>query len=178
MSEINQTEVVEEITTTGTELTADAGQKTFTQAELDEVIQRRLGRLKKDMPEKSELEAFKQWKESQKTEAERQAQREQEYHKLESERDTIKREITVLKAGVLAEYIDFINFTVSKVEGDFNENLTQFLKDNPKYLKQTEAEETKATGVTSRHQSMKGEELGFLKHLENKNPNFNLKGVG
>ena len=45
--------------------------KTFTQEELDKIVKERVARAKKDQPSKEELEAFKQWQESQKTEEEK-----------------------------------------------------------------------------------------------------------
>lgn len=170
MSETNQiTEVVEESTESGES-------KTFTQDEVNALIESRLARAKKQMPAREELEEFKNWKESQKTEAERQAQREKEFHETMSERDAIKRENTVLRAGVDFEHADYVLFKVSKLEGEFEENLKQFLTDNPKYLKNTVVVDEKPTGITAPHQSLKQEELGFLKYIKQKNPDF--KGVG
>jgi len=56
-------------------------------------------------------------------------------------------ENAVLKAGVKnADDIDYVLYKVSKMEGEFEENLAKFLKDNPKFLGQ-ELEEHKATGA-------------------------------
>ena len=45
--------------------------KTFTQDELDAIVKDKIAKAKKGQPSKEELEEFKQWKESQKTEEEK-----------------------------------------------------------------------------------------------------------
>lgn len=47
--------------------TNEGAEKTFTQAELDDAIKRRLERERKGMPSKDELKAFHEWQDSQKT---------------------------------------------------------------------------------------------------------------
>lgn len=47
--------------------TNEGAEKTFTQAELDDAIKRRLERERKGMPSKDELKAFREWQDSQKT---------------------------------------------------------------------------------------------------------------
>lgn len=47
--------------------TNEGAEKTFTQAELDEAIRRRLERERRGMPSKDELKAFREWQDSQKT---------------------------------------------------------------------------------------------------------------
>ncbi len=42
-------------------------EKTFTQAELDEIVKQRLDRQKKGLPSKEEMEAFHKWQDSQKS---------------------------------------------------------------------------------------------------------------
>ena len=43
-------------------------QKTFTQEELNAIVETRLAKAKKDMPSKEELQAYNEWKQNQKTE--------------------------------------------------------------------------------------------------------------
>ena len=52
-------------------------EKTFTQAELDAVVQDRLSKAKKGMPTKEELAAFKAWQEGQKTEEQKKGEADQ-----------------------------------------------------------------------------------------------------
>lgn len=52
-----------------------APEKTFTQAELDNIVGKRIAKAMKGVPEKEELDAFYKWKESQQTEREKQEKR-------------------------------------------------------------------------------------------------------
>lgn len=47
--------------------TNEGAEKTFTQAELDEIVRQRLERQKKGQPTKEEMDAFHKWQDSQKT---------------------------------------------------------------------------------------------------------------
>ena len=128
-----------------------ASEKTFTQEELNKIVQERLDKEKKKMPSKEDMKAFKEWKESQKTEAEKQAEKDAEYQRTLNELNTLKQTNAVLEAGVNKDDADYVLFKVSKMEGEFEENLAKFLKDNPKYLKQElEQTEPKATGAPVR----------------------------
>lgn len=146
--------------------------KTFTQEEVDRLIESRLARAKKQMPSKEELDEFKNWKESQKTESERIAQREKEFHEIMSERETIKRENIVLRSGVDHEHVDYVLFKVSKLEGEFDNNLKVFLSDNPKYLTANNKAGTLNTGVISNKNITSGEEDGALSIIASRNPNY------
>lgn len=162
VEEIQNTETTEETVETG---------KTFTQDEVNALIESRLARAKKQMPAKEELDAFKTWKESQKTEAERLAQREKEFHEIMSERENIKRENIVLRSGVDHEHADYVLFKVSKLDGDFDENLKVFLTENPKYLTANNAGKLN-TGVIVNKMMTSGEEDGALSILKSRHPNY------
>lgn len=150
-----------------------ASEKTFTQEELNKIVQERLDKEKKKMPSKEELKAFKDWQESQKTEAEKQAEKEAEYQKALNELNTLKQTNAVLEAGVNKDDADYVLFKVSKMEGEFEENLAKFLKDNPKYLKQElEKQEHKATGAPVKTISSKND--GVLGILASKHPEINF----
>lgn len=150
-----------------------ASEKTFTQEELNKIVQERLDKEKKKMPSKEDLKAFKEWKESQKTEAEKQAEKDAEYQKTLNELNTLKQTNAVLEAGVNKDDADYVLFKVSKIEGDFEENLTKFLKDNPKYLKQETQTEPKATGTSVKSISSKND--GVLGILASKHPEINFE---
>jgi hypothetical protein len=157
LSEIVQEEIVQE------------ENKTFTQEEVNALIESRLARAKKQMPSKDELEVFKQWKESQKSENERLAQKEQEFQKILTERETIKRENIVLRKGVNQEDADYVMFKVSKLDGEFEDNLNLFLTENPKY---TAKAGVVNTGVSAVKAQATGDEEGFLNILKKKYPNL------
>ena len=146
-------------------------EKTFTQEELNKIVQERLDKEKKKMPSKEDLKAFKDWKESQKTAEEKQAEKEAEYQRTLNELNTLKQTNAVLEAGVNKDDADYVLFKVSKMEGEFEENLAKFLKDNPKYLKQElETTEPKATGAPVRTISSKND--GVLGILASKHPDM------
>lgn len=146
-------------------------EKTFTQEELNKIVQERLDKEKKKMPSKEDLKAFKEWKESQKTEAEKQAEKDAEYQKTLNELNTLKQTNAVLEAGVNKDDADYVLFKVSKMEGDFDENLTKFLKDNPKY-KESEPEGQKATGTQVK--KINSQNDGVLGILASKHPEINF----
>lgn len=144
--------------------------KTFTQEEVNVMIQERLGKEKKKMPSKEELEAFNNWKESQKTETEKQQEKEEKYAKQDLELISTKQENKVLRSGVLAEDVDYVVFKVSKMEGDFEDNLEEFLKQNPKYLQKQETEETPKTTGVAVSKIKTNEENGVMAILKAKHP--------
>lgn len=138
-------------------------------AEAQKIADAMLAKKMKGMPTKEELKEFKDWQESQKTAEQKQAEKEAEYQKTLNELNTLKQTNAVLKAGVNKDDADYVLFKVSKMEGDFEENLAKFLKDNPKYLKQElEKEEPKATGAPVR--TMSSNESGVSAILKAKHP--------
>ena len=147
-------------------------QKTFTQEELNTIIETRLAKAKKDMPSKEELKKYNEWKEAQKTEQEKMAEKETEYQKVLAEKEQIINENKILKSGVNAEDTDYVLFKVTKMEGDFEENLTKFLKDNPRFLNKTVP--SKATGVETRTTSQSNEDDGVMAILKSKHPNIDF----
>ena len=159
------------VDTQTTEKNEGQAEKTFTQEELNKIVQERLDKEKKKMPSKEDLKAFKDWKESQKTEAEKQAEKEAEYQKALNELNTLKQTNAVLEAGVNKEDVDYVIFKVSKMEGEFEENLTKFLKDNPKY-KESEPEVQKATGTQVK--KINSQNDGVLGILASKHPEINF----
>lgn len=114
-------------------------EKTFTQAEVDTLIGKRLAKAMKGMPDEAELTAFRSWKESQQTEKDR-------WDTLTQERDTaqsqlsaaqtelqqLKREKILLGRGVPAEDVDYYAFKIGKLvtgEKTFEQAVEEFFKD-------------------------------------------------
>ena len=141
-------------------------EKTFTQEDVDKIVKERL----KKMPSKEELKAYKEWQETQKTAEQKEAEKETEYKKTLSEKESLVQENQVLKAGVNIDEVDYVLFKVSKKEGNFEENLQEFLKENPKYIKNKETEETelKATGTPVK--TIGSKESGVMAILKAKYP--------
>lgn len=144
--------------------TEEKAEKTFTQEEVDNIVKDRL----KKMPSKEELKAFKEWQESQKTEEQKQAEKDAEYAQKDTTISELQKENAILKAGVKDEDdIDYVLFKVSKMDGEFSENLAKFLKDNPKFLGQ-EPNEPKATGAPVK--TISSTESGVTAILKAKHP--------
>ena len=89
---------------------SEKAEKTFTQKELDDIVKQRLDRVKKDMPSKDELKAFREWKDSQKTAEQKAAE---QLAEVAAARDTAEREksrleikVSCLAKGVPADAAD------------------------------------------------------------------------
>ena len=102
-----------------------APEKTFTQAEVDAMIGKRLAKAMKGMPSEEELTAYRTWQTEQAGEKERwdklTGERDTLSGKLtaaESERDRLKRELYVLKKGLTGEEAEFIAFKAGKMVDD------------------------------------------------------------
>lgn len=100
-------------------------EKTFTQAEVDAMIGKRLAKAMKGMPSEEELTAYRNWQAGQAGEKERwdklTGERDTLAGKLtstESERDQLKRELYVLKKGITGEEAEFIAFKAAKMVDD------------------------------------------------------------
>ena len=133
---------------TQTEQKTEEVVKTFTQEEVNTMLKKEKQKAEKKF-EGIDVAKYKEWVESQKTAEQKQAEKEAEYQKTLNELNTLKQTNAVLGAGVKSDDTDYVLFKVSKMEGEFEENLAKFLKDNPKYLGQ-ELEERKATGAPVR----------------------------
>ena len=143
-------------------------------AEAQKIADAMVAKKMKGMPSKEELKAFKEWQENQKTAEQKQAEKEAEYQNTLNELNTLKQTNAVLEAGVNKDDVDYVLFKVSRMEGEFDENLAKFLKDNPKYLKQElEQTEPKATGAPVRTISSNND--GVLGILANKHPEINFE---
>lgn len=116
------------------------GEKTFTQAEVDALIGKRVAKAMKGMPSEDELKAFNAWKESQQTEKEK-------WDNLTKERDTARTDLAAAQAkveqyerekfltgkGVPAEDVDYYSFKIGKLVTDsktFEQAAEEFLKEN------------------------------------------------
>ena len=127
--------VVETTEKTGTQPENNVVEKTFTQKDFEETLQKELARKTKNLPSDEDLKAFKEWKEAQKTEQEKYNELQSKYTELENKNKESEQLIAVLKSNVLEDHIDFVRFEVAKQDGDFNENLKTYLENNKSYLK-------------------------------------------
>ena len=117
--------MAEETTVQSTGTTAQEQEKTFTQADVDKMIQARLDRERRKYPSEDEMTAYRTWKDSQQTEQERQAKREKEFSDNKSaltaaqaEVQQLKREKYVLSKGLTGEEAEFIAFKALRMMDD------------------------------------------------------------
>lgn len=126
------------------------------------------GAIAKKLPPKEKMDAFKKWEESQKTEADKQAEKDKELETLRQETLNTKRENALLKKGINENDIDYVMFKVGKMDGEFDENLVEFLKENPKYLSKEETKVASTTGV--KISGVESKDSGVTAILKSKHP--------
>ena len=129
--------------TTNINVQTEPVEKTFTQSEFNEALKNEVARKTKGMPSKEELKEFNEWKESQKTESEKMIELTQKLAEANKKLDYANQHNVVANAGVDSKFQRFVHSEVSLLEGDFQDNLTTYLKENPQFLIQkTEAKPT------------------------------------
>lgn len=165
---VTQTETVEteEKTEVSGEQPVEKNEKTFTQKQVNAM----LAKEKKKMPSKDELKAFNEWKESQKTE-------EDKKNEILLENETLKKQLAyaenksvVANAGVDAKFQKFVLSEVSEMEGEFEDNLKDYLKDNPQFLI-NKVETPKTNGVATKKISDNADD-GVTAILKAKHPDL------
>ena len=125
------------VDTQTTEKNEEKAEQTFTQDQVNSMIKKEKQKIENKYKD-IDIAKYKEWEESQKTAEQKQAEKEAENKAKDIKLTQIMRENLVLKSGVKeADDVDYIMYKVSKMEGEFEENLAKFLKDNPKYLKRT-----------------------------------------
>lgn len=142
-------------------------EKTFTQKEVNDIVEKRLAKERKGIPSKEEMENYNKWKESQKT----QQDKYDELVKKDGEKDNtisnLQRENEILRAGITdSDDVEFILYKVGKMDGNFSDNLKNYLADNPKYTKK---QEQKATDVENKSSSI-AKESGVMAILKSRHP--------
>ena len=148
---VTQTETVEteNKTEASGEQPVEKSEKTYTQEEVN-AINAKL----KDKYEKKyagiDLKKYKEWEDSQKTESQKQQEILQENATLKKELAHERNKSVVANAGVDSKFQKFVLSEVSEIEGDFEDNLKDYLKNNPQYLIQKEVETSKSNGVATK----------------------------
>lgn len=122
-------------------------EKTYTQEEYNALDKKLKAKYEKKY-EGIDIAKYKEWEESQKTAEQKQAEKEAEYLKKDDKISSLEKELAVLKAGV-KEDTDYVLFKVSKMEGDFEENLAKFLKENPRFTS-SENKNIKTVGTSAK----------------------------
>ena len=146
---VTQTETVEteNKTEASGEQPVEKSEKTYTQEEVN-AINAKL----KDKYEKKyagiDLKKYKEWEDSQKTESQKQQEILQENETLKKELAYEKNKSVVANAGVDSKFQKFVLSEVSEMEGDFEDNLKDYLKENPQFLI-SKVETPKTNGVAT-----------------------------
>lgn len=157
---------VEKTENVDTQTTEQNEVKTFTQEEVNQIIKTRL----RNIPSDDELKAYNDWKESQKTEAEKNAEVLKENESLKSRINELENMQVVANAGVDSKFQKFVFSEVSK-EGNFEDNLKEYLKNNNQYL--IKDEKTKTTGYSQNtSNSQISEEKAYLDKKYANNPYY------
>ncbi len=126
----------------------DEGSKAFKVFQTEDEYNKAVNSLlKSKLPPKSEMDAFKTWKESQKTAEQIQAEKDAEYQRVVNELKTLQNSNIVRDAGVKKEFIKFVTSEVGQMNGDFKENLTKYLKENTQYTQIDEKIKTVGTSA-------------------------------
>ncbi len=114
--------------------TEGESEKTFTQSEVNALLRKEKEKSTKGVPTKEELEAFRAWQESQKSAEQKNTEKEIKYQEISTENEDLKKENLLFRKGVTnADDVEFLVFKISKMDGDFEDNVDNFLKENPKY---------------------------------------------
>lgn len=113
--------------------------------------------LRDKLPPKEELEAFKNWKENQKTQEQKYADLSVELEKANNSNKNYEHLVEVIDSGVAKEFRKFVASEVGAMEGDFSKNLKEYIKNNPKFVETAQIKTVntspKLTGGTNNQNS-------------------------
>ena len=174
MEQENVQNVTEEKVTenTETQTAEEKVEKTFaTQEDFNEALKKEVARKTRNLPSKEDLKAFNEWKESQKTEEDKKNEILQENETLKKQLMIAENKSVVANAGVDSKFQKFVLSEVSEMEGDFEDNLKDYLKENPQYLTQKESETQKTNGVSTKKIGNESED-GVTAILKAKHPDL------
>ena len=125
-------------------------EKTFTQADVDKLIQERVARERKNQLPKEELKAYQEWKESQKTEEEKknEALTNAEKARVAAEERALLAEtkVTCLSKGVVADSVDDVVILAKAMVTDeltIEQAIDKVLEKYPSFKGEQQQEEQK-----------------------------------
>lgn len=146
--------------------------KKFTQEDVNALIKKeRLKYEGKNYLEEAEFKEFQKYKDEKKTTTEKLTEKQKEVEKLMNQLTEYQHTTKILKSGVNPVYSEFVQFTVGKMQGDFEENLNEFLEKNPMYKQAENKKEEKAVGGV--HTGVTQAKLNNLEELLRKrNPKY------
>lgn len=131
----------------GTEPAKKTETKTFTQEEVNAMVLKAEQKISKKY-DGVDLKKYKEWEESNKTNEEKYADILKENEKLKNDLAYAENISVVANAGVDSKFQKFVLSEVSTLNGDFNDNLTKYLKDNPQFSSGSKQNENRTTGMS------------------------------
>ena len=173
MEQENVQNVTEEKVTENaeTQTAEEKVEKTYaTQEDFNEALKKEVARKTRNLPSKEDLKAFNEWKESQKTETEKSLEKDKKIETLEKQLAYAENKSVVANAGVDSKFQKFVLSEVSEMEGDFEDNLKDYLKENPQFLI-SKAETPKTNGVATKKISEDADD-GVTAILKAKHPDL------
>lgn len=164
---VTQTEEKKEVSATQTENKNE--KKTFTQDEVNAMILKETNKINKKY-EGIDLEKYKKWEESQKTETEKQQEQLNKLNTIEKENQELKQINSVFSKGITdKDEAEFIQFKVSRMEGNFEDNLEKYFKDHP--VKKEEPKKSTGFSQKTANESV-SEEKAYLDKKYANNPYY------
>ena len=136
----NNEQVVETETTTTENVETTVEEKTFTQKEFDEALQRAIARKTKNLPSADELKSFNEWKKNSQNDSEKLIELQTNYDNLKKENSLLKATNEVAKSNVKQEFLKFVTSEVMSLVDDttdFADALEKYKKDSPQYFGET-----------------------------------------
>lgn len=137
-------------------------EKTFTQADVDKLIQERVARERKNQLSKEELKAYQEWKESQKTEEEKknEALTNAEKARLAAEEKAtaLEAKVTCLSKGVVADSVDDVVILAKAMiteEVTIEQAIDKVLEKYPSFKGEQQQEEQKGFIIGAGSQKQK-----------------------
>lgn len=147
----NNNNVVTPTTNTDTQNGGEE-RKTFTQEEVNSIVEERLAKAKKNMPSKEELQQYNEWKETQKTEQEKINDKINQLQTnngtLTNENSQLKAQLEVLNNNAKKEFVRFITSEVLAMVNettDLKTAIKSYKKDNPQYFGDTVIKKTQTS---------------------------------
>lgn len=126
--------------------------KTFTQEEVNSIVEERLAKAKKNMPSKEELQQYNEWKETQKTEQEKINDKINQLQTnngtLTNENSQLKAQLEVLNNNAKKEFVRFVTSEVLAMVNettDLKTAIKSYKKDNPQYFGDTVIKKTQTS---------------------------------
>lgn len=131
---------------TGTEPVKKTEEKTFTQEEVNAMVLKEVNKATKKY-EGVDLKKYKEWEDQNKTNEEKYADILKENEKLKNDLAYAENKSVVANAGVDSKFQKFVLSEVSALDGDFETNLKEYLKNNSQYLVNNENKNQNSTGL-------------------------------